>query len=261
MEMGWDSDIHSRNAPTLGRSAADPAWIFVSHASADIKTVRVIRNYLEDLGAAPLLFHLLALKNAEDFWPLIEKEIAARNFFLFCQSEAAEKSEWVQRERAFVEDISVSRPLKIGRVELFAMDRIESRLAEFVSRTRVYLSYTRRDRDICKDIENVLASQGFQVFGIESLVSAVSFVDQLAREIEFTAHHGFFIPIVTNNYRESVACRDEFHHAEELRAPIVPFIIDPRSSPPAIAKYSGIQADHNIVDAAHRLATVLLKWQ
>jgi hypothetical protein len=35
------------------------AWIFVSHASADLKMVRQARNYLEDKGAAPLLFHLI----------------------------------------------------------------------------------------------------------------------------------------------------------------------------------------------------------
>ncbi len=35
--------------------------IFVSHASADIKMVRQVRNYLEERDTIPLLFHLVAL--------------------------------------------------------------------------------------------------------------------------------------------------------------------------------------------------------
>ena len=60
---------------------SEPHWIFVSHSSADLKQVRVVRNYLEDRNSAPLLFHLKSLSNPEEFWPLIEKEIWARNFF------------------------------------------------------------------------------------------------------------------------------------------------------------------------------------
>src|SRR5262245_21003171 len=47
----------------------DRAWIFVSHASADLANVRKVRNYLEEKGAAPLLFHLRALTNPTEFWP------------------------------------------------------------------------------------------------------------------------------------------------------------------------------------------------
>jgi len=49
----------------------EPAWIFVSHASKDLANVRKVRNYLEDKGAAPLLFHLKAMRTPEQFWPLI----------------------------------------------------------------------------------------------------------------------------------------------------------------------------------------------
>lgn len=55
------------------------AWIFISHSSVDLPMVRQVRNYLEGRGAAPLLFHLLSLKHSEEFWPLIEREISARN--------------------------------------------------------------------------------------------------------------------------------------------------------------------------------------
>ncbi len=65
------------------------AWIFVPHASDDLQRYES-RNYLESKGASPLLFHLKALSQPEEFWPIIEREIAARNFFLYCQSAIAE---------------------------------------------------------------------------------------------------------------------------------------------------------------------------
>jgi len=75
------------------------AWVFVSHSSLDIAKVLEVRNYLEECSAAPLLFHLVSIKKPEEFWPLIKKEIAARNFFLLCDSKNARRFEWVARER------------------------------------------------------------------------------------------------------------------------------------------------------------------
>ena len=89
----------------MTKSTNPRAWVFVSHSSKDLARVRQVRNYLERKGASPILFHLRALQDPEDFWPLIKKEIAARNFFLYCESPAAAASEWVQREREVVEAV------------------------------------------------------------------------------------------------------------------------------------------------------------
>lgn len=67
-------------------------WIFVSHASEDLPRVREVRNYLEANGASPLLFHLLALDDPAEFWPLIEREITVRNFFLHCETNVSSRS-------------------------------------------------------------------------------------------------------------------------------------------------------------------------
>jgi hypothetical protein len=55
--------------------------IFVSHSSKDLVRVRQVRNYLEESDASPISFHLLALQAPEEFWPIIDREIEARNFF------------------------------------------------------------------------------------------------------------------------------------------------------------------------------------
>jgi len=80
--------------------------------------VRRLRYFMEEHGAAPILFHFKALTEPERFWPLIEEEIAARNFFLLCDSESARKSVWVQRERETVRRIGNQRGIRVGRVNL-----------------------------------------------------------------------------------------------------------------------------------------------
>ena len=103
-------------------------WIFVSHASDDLVQVRKVRNYLEEKGASPLLFHLLALNEPEEFWPIIAKEIEARNFFLYCESEIARTREWVGRERAAVEAVRKTKAVRIGsiRVDGAELDLVRS---------------------------------------------------------------------------------------------------------------------------------------
>src|SRR5215470_1871304 len=78
------------------------AWIFVSHSNGDIAAVRRVRDELEKYHANPILFFLLCIENDEELDGLIKREISARNFFLLCNSPAARRSSWVQKERDFV---------------------------------------------------------------------------------------------------------------------------------------------------------------
>src|SRR5262245_8191750 len=100
MAKNYNMKAETGEYKVIGHDVTDfHAWIFVSHASDDLERAREVRNYLESKGASPLLFHLKALANPEEFWPIIEREIAARNFFLYCQSAIADKRDWVCRER------------------------------------------------------------------------------------------------------------------------------------------------------------------
>src|SRR5262249_33871246 len=123
------------------------AWIFISHASDDLLRVREVRNYLESKGASPLLFHLKALAEPEQFWPIIEREIAARNFFLYCQSAVADQREWVRRERAAVEGAGRKRPIRVDSIRVDGGDLDFTKLDAFLAKTRVFPSYTGEDRE------------------------------------------------------------------------------------------------------------------
>ena len=137
------------------------AWVFVSHSSKDLARVRRVRNYLERKGASPILFHLRALQDPEDFWPLIKKEIAAPNFFLYCESPAAAASEWVQREREVVE--AVRREVRIGHVHVDRPDVDKDGLNSVVDDSRLPFLCTQGSSGGAA-ILKALNEAGFRVF-------------------------------------------------------------------------------------------------
>jgi TIR domain len=250
-----------RPMSNLANKATDPAWIFVSHASGDLNAVRQLRNYLENIGAAPLLFHLRALNNAEEFWPLIEKEIAARNFFLFCQSEASEKSEWVRREREAVERLSNDKAIKIGKVMLDNGNFDAEELDKFVARTKCFLSSRQEDRWIFEIVKAMLVQHGFQVFDVNEMTFGEPWAKSIEREIGFVAEHGFFVPIVTADYLSSHWCLEELSFAKERQARILPFVCGLDLLAYDTAAFQHVKAGNDIAAAARELAAQLLQWK
>ena len=78
------------------------AWIFVSHSVKDLKSVRKVRNALEDRGANPILFFLKQRVEDEMLRSFLVREIEARNFFILCDSKNAREFEFVQFEVTYV---------------------------------------------------------------------------------------------------------------------------------------------------------------
>ena len=239
------------------------AWIFVSHASTDLANVRKVRNYLELKGAAPLLFHLRALTDPEEFWPLIEREIVARNFFLYCESDAAEQSEWVRRERDAVARAAVSSPKRIGAVDVGGTDVEMSQLDAFLSKTRVFPSFSHRDRDRVLPFLRVLASVGFQVFDdLEQIKPATDWKLQLQAELMQAAENGWVVAFLSNFSMTSQFVQAEISMALQLGAKFVPVLIDQipaHQLPPALASIQCIHAADDPVSAAAILANELLQ--
>lgn len=143
------------------------AWVFVSHAGADLAKVRLVRNFLEQQNASPILFHLKSMSHPRKFWPVIRDEIMARNFFLFCDSEAARSSQWVQRERSLVERLGRKRPVRIGRIAVDG-DLDCGGLQRFVRNLNYYAYYPwyegQKNIDF-SDISNVMSAHGYGSLG------------------------------------------------------------------------------------------------
>jgi len=122
---------------------------------------------MEERGVGPILFYIRALTQPEEFWPLIEREIAARNFFLYCESQAAGSSQWVQREREYVKKIARNKAIRIGKINVDIEDLDFNHLARFLENTQVYI--------IGKNF--VVASKVFESFGYR-IIGGVEFSEK-----------------------------------------------------------------------------------
>ncbi len=245
----------------MTRSATDDhhAWIFVSHASDDLQRVREVRNYLESKGASPLLFHLMALSDPEEFWPIIEREIAARNFFLYCQSAVAEEREWVRRERAAVDAASKKRPIRIDSVQVDAPELDLNKLDAFLAKTRVFPSFSYPDREIVRPFLVTMARAGFQVFMLQDLASGTRWPDTIRSELEAAARNGWVVVFLSRAALQSGWVNAEINAGLALGAKFIPVIIENVSLPPSLAHIQIFDATRDPATAPHRLVDLMLR--
>lgn len=243
------------------RPLSDPPWIFVSHASADLGRVRQVKNDLEELGAAPLLFHLRALSQPEEFCPLIEREIRARNSFLFCESAPTMRSEWVQRERAAVAPLASSGTIKIGTINVEEAELELEALRQLVSRTRCFVSNASADQARGRLVGQALARAGFQTFlDIDEFPSGMTWADQIETEIRHASRYGFVVIIITEDAMRSRFVLDELDMSLLLGVKIVAVVFNSVVLPPQLKALRTVDASSDIDKALKELITTLYAW-
>lgn len=186
-----------------------PAWVFVSHASADLPKVRQVRNFIEDRGGGPILFYLRSLTEPEEFWPLIEREIRARNFFLLCDSPAAQASSWVQRERAAVAAISEQRPIRVGRVAVDAEAIDFQSVERFMTTLRVRLLHPAAVdsgpvfRTLSAFGYGFIGAIGLSATGVSRIGDGSSMSDDLIFSLTTSARDGWLMVILNREMAAS----------------------------------------------------------
>lgn len=235
------------------------AWIFVSHASDDLPRVREVRNYLESKGASPLLFHLRALVEPDEFWPLIEREIAARNFFLYCESAVAEERGWVRRERATVEAVARKRPVRIDKVRVDATELDLAKLDAFLAKTRVFPSFSHRDRAVVLPFLYAMERAGFQVFNDLDIPVAPPWQDVIQRELEAAARDGWVVAFLSQFSMQRPNINFEIGAGLALGAKFIPVAIEKISPPANVAHIQYFDATRDPATAPDRLVDLMLR--
>jgi hypothetical protein len=235
------------------------AWIFVSHANDDLPRAREVRNYLESKGASPLLFHLKALANPEEFWPIIEREIAARNFFLHCQSAVADEREWVHREREAVEKERRNRPIRVDSIRVDSGDLDFSKLDEFLAKTRVFPSFTRSDREVVRPFLLAMERAGFQVFDEREIAAGEVWRDRIHRELEAAARDGWVVAFLSRNSIESGWVGYEIGFGMQLRAKFIPVLLEKIEPPANVPEEQIFDATIDRTTAPDRLVALMLR--
>src|ERR1044072_1753702 len=180
-------------------------WVFVSHSSADLIKVRQVRNFMEERNAGPILFHLRALSDPESFWPLIEQEISARNFFLLCDSEAARAPPWVQREWETVRKIANERAIRVGRIDLDQDQPDFDRLARFLLNIHVFV--VSDHTGVFEVLESFgydpLGAVNFSREGLQRLGDGSQMRDDMIDQLNYAASRGWLLVILTDATAES----------------------------------------------------------
>jgi hypothetical protein len=224
--------------------------------------VRRVRNCLEEKDASPLLFHLLALQLESEFWPIIEREIVARDFFLYCESEAAARSPWVERERAAVERATGRKPKRIGSIRVDGPEVDLASLDAFIATTRVFPSFSHADRDLVRPFLDELEKRGFEVFDdLTMLTPGHNFAAVIENELRRAAHSGWVVAFLTQRSLQSPWVQREIQFALSLRAKFVPVIVDGGMSlamlPPHLRTVQVFDATQDPANAPFRLANEL----
>ena len=199
----------------------------MSHASADLPNVRKVRNYLEANGAAPLLFHLRSLVKAEQFWPVIEGEIVERSFFLYCDSDAAQASEWVAKERNAIAAAARKHPKRIATINVEG-DIDFKVLDDFLATARVYPIYAHSDAARVERYLSCLRAVGFQVCDVPTRTDdRIAQRDLLAQQMQLAAKDGWVLVFLSAATAVEEVLHAEIAVASHLQAAIVPVLIRP----------------------------------
>lgn len=219
------------------------AWVFLSHSNKDFEQVREIRNELEKRGHKPIMFYLKCLENDNAMLPdLLRREIAAREWFILCDSPNAQASQYVRDE---VELIKSMEGKAFEVVDLSKGLQTElHKLIRLSKRATVFLSYASADRQAADAIRRALMAHEFTVTSPEDFgASAQPFHAVVTKAIDDAIERGFVLVLLSPASLASQWCKQETVYALQLaarsqRSNVIPVVITPfarESLPPQLA--------------------------
>lgn len=222
-------------------------WIFLSHSSKDIKKVRHIRNEFERHGQNPLAFHLKCLstdteEGRRELDTLIKREIDAREWFVFCESDAADSSPYVKMEKDYI--------LRSGKKKVWRIDMSlsEGELADAVSKIcksiKVFISYQARHRQYAGMLSRELVKRDYDVWTTDNLTAGADFFTDISAAIKDAADGGFFVALVTEGYMESISGRYELPCAIENGSKIIALVLDNSPLPEVLKSHHHYYIPH-----------------
>lgn len=199
-------------------------YIFLSHSHNDIEKVREIRNNLENEGFEPLCFYLKCLDDDSEIEDLIKREIDAREWFVFINSENARKSKWVTLEREY---ITRTDSKKIITVDLEDEQSVSDAIHKISHNLRIFISYSAKDESLARRIKNRFQIKDYLVFfAPDSIPAGSDFVAVIANAIVDASKDGAVIVLLTPNSIQSEWVQREIGFASHNGGKIIPVLVD-----------------------------------
>ena len=203
----------------------DGCWIFLSHSSRDIEKVRMIRNEFEKYGQNPLAFHLKCLttdteSGKQELDNLIKREIDAREWFVFCDSDSARLSEYVQMEMNYIINKSKKKIWSINMSK--PIGEIRKTVEDICTKMKVFISFRPVEYPIAEMLRKELIERDFEVW--EPGRGDTHWKKHFRSAIKDAARYGFFVALITENYSESKIMEWEVMQATKNGALIIPLV-------------------------------------
>lgn len=205
-------------------------YIFLSHAHKDIEKVRNIRNILEANGFEPLCFYLKCLDDDSEVEDLIKREIDAREWFVFLDSENSRNSKWVSLEREY---ITKTNKKKIITINLDDTSAINNRMRKITHGLRTFLAYSKKDATTAKAIQRRLAEKDYLVYDLDKISSEIDWAEAIADMLAEVAESGITIALITDDFLHSQWAKRELPFVLDKGGKVIPIFIG--NTKPSIA--------------------------
>ena len=203
-------------------------YIFISHSHRDIEKVRQIRNDMENAGFDPLCFFLKCLSDEDEIEGLIKREIDSRELFVYIDSPNSRTSEWVRKEREYIDSVGNKKTVTIN---LECYDSMQDISKLLIRGLRVFISYAHRDAVLAFNIANKLREKEFQVLMDEGKYKSG---EMIAGMIEEAGKAGAVIALLSENSLHIQNVWDEITYARSLNSLIIPIVVGDIELPPTL---------------------------
>lgn len=198
-------------------------YIFLSHSHDDIEKVREIRNSLENDGFEPLCFYLKCLNDDSEIEDLIKREIDAREWFVFVNSENSRKSRWVTLEREY---ITRTNSKKIITVDIDDHNSVCETIQKITHSLRVFISYSSNDRELARRIKSKLENKDYLVFfAPDNIPAGAEYTTVITNAIVEASKDGCVIALLTPSSLDSKWVQHEIRVAAHEGGNVIPVII------------------------------------
>lgn len=246
-------------------SCGEGGYCFISHSHFDIDQVRKIRNELENNGFEPLCFYLKCLTDDDEIEGLIKREIDAREWFVYIDSQNARNSKWVQKERKYIDSLPNKKIMLIN-----LEDRKESvDIAKAImNNMRVFLSYSSKETSIVQRFKHELLNRDLKVFSALDIDNFEEWNQVLANELSFAAQYGCVVVFISKESINSNQLRDEIYGACSEKALICPVLIGDITIPEWLSCHtsnlktltvSGFPTDEEVSIVCDKIAEMLIE--
>lgn len=198
-------------------------WIFLSHSSEDIEKVRIIRNEFERYTHNPLAFHLRCLSDEtpekkKELDDLIKREIDCREWFVFCESPAAARSDYVKMEKNYIRE---QNKANVWSIDLsLSEEEIRRCVKKICGQLTVFISCAANDGNgIYRLLSKALIEKDYDVWDSNGLAGA----NLLKMDHPIATEYGYAVILITEAYSKVHFCLNELDQLLSTNKRILPF--------------------------------------